>query len=285
MQRLLEGSPIVASHRDGRPARAGRLLAALRAAGERRRPRHAGSRRAGRGRRARLGDRQPDGPSGRPSRVVRELPRRAGRRSRATSWRSRPPRSARSPSGEPTGCSTRRARRACRLPGRRAGRQLGADARPVHAGRDGRREPPPGRAGERRLAADERDAGGPRVDGLGRGAQAARRRSPTSRRILAVELRAPPRAASTCARRSSPAPAPARRWRPCGRPASRARAPTGGWRRSSAAAEGWSPPASSWPPSRRRSESSSERPTGGARAAREPRSPAAAGSRRPRCGC
>ena len=34
-----------------------------------------------------------------------------------------------------------------------AGRQLRADDRPLHAGRDGGREPPPGRAGERRLAA------------------------------------------------------------------------------------------------------------------------------------
>ncbi len=46
----------------GRPARAGRLLAALRAAGARRRPRRARERRGRRGRRARIGDRQPDGP-------------------------------------------------------------------------------------------------------------------------------------------------------------------------------------------------------------------------------
>ena len=53
------------------------------------------------------------------------------------------------------------------------GAGLGADARPLRAGGDRRREPPAGGAGERRLAADERDAGGPRVDGLGCRAQAA----------------------------------------------------------------------------------------------------------------
>ena len=52
----------------------------------------------------------------------------------------------------------------------------GTDDRPVHAGRAGRREPPAGRAGERRFASDQRDAGGPRVDGVGGGAQAAVRR-------------------------------------------------------------------------------------------------------------
>ena len=54
--------------------------------------------------------------------------------------------------------------------------------------------------GERRLAADERDAGGPRVDGLGRGAQAAhvdRRTWPASSRsswsaaARGLDLRAP----------------------------------------------------------------------------------------------
>ena len=56
-----------------------------------------------------------------------------------------------------------------------AGRQLRADDRPVHAGGDGRREPAARGARERRLAADQRDAGGPRLDGLGRRAQAAHR--------------------------------------------------------------------------------------------------------------
>ncbi len=51
--------------------------------------------------------------------------------------------------------------------------RLGDDARAVRPGRDGGREPAPGRAGQRRLAAHQRDAGGPRVDGVGGGAQAA----------------------------------------------------------------------------------------------------------------
>ncbi len=64
--------------------------------------------------RARRGDRQPDGPAGRPGRVVRQLPRRAARlRLRLPRDRGRRA-SARSPSGAPTACSTRRARTACR---------------------------------------------------------------------------------------------------------------------------------------------------------------------------
>ena len=62
-----------------RRPRAGRLLAALRAAGQRRRARHARPRRAGGGRRARERDRQPDGAARRPRRVVRQLPRRPAR--------------------------------------------------------------------------------------------------------------------------------------------------------------------------------------------------------------
>ena len=65
-----------------RRPRAGRLLAALRAAGQRRRARHARARRARRRARAGVGDRQPDGAARRPRRVVRQLPRRAARRSR-----------------------------------------------------------------------------------------------------------------------------------------------------------------------------------------------------------
>ena len=59
------------------------------------------------------------------------------------------------------------------VPRRGPGRQLRADDRPLHAGGDGGREPAAGDAGERRLAAHQRDAGGPRLDGVGRGAQAA----------------------------------------------------------------------------------------------------------------
>ena len=78
MRRLLAGSPIVASHRDGDP----RVQDAysLRCA-----PQVIGAARDTLAHAAAvaeaelaLGDRQPDGPSGRPGRVVRELPRRAG---------------------------------------------------------------------------------------------------------------------------------------------------------------------------------------------------------------
>ena len=57
-----------------------------------------------------------------------------------------------------------------------AGVNSGAHARPLHAGGDGGRESQARRAREHRLAAHERDAGRPRVDGLGRGAQAPNRR-------------------------------------------------------------------------------------------------------------
>ena len=114
LRALLADSEIVASHRDGDPRvqDAYSLRCAPQVAGAARDTLdHAPAR--GR-RRAALGDRQPDGAARRPRRVVRQLPRRAGRRSRATSSRSRRPRSARSPSGAPTGCSTRPARTGCR---------------------------------------------------------------------------------------------------------------------------------------------------------------------------
>ena len=63
--------------------------------------------------------------------------------------------------------------RAASLPDRGRRRELGDDARPVHAGGDGGREPPARRAGQHRLAAHQRHAGGPRVHGLGSRAQAA----------------------------------------------------------------------------------------------------------------
>ena len=87
---------------------------------------------------------------------------------------------------------------------------------------------------ERRLAADERDAGGPRLDGLGRGAQAARARSPTSRRILAVEL--------VCAARGA---RPARAARAGGGHRRRARARSARRRRRARARTAGSRP--SWP--------------------------------------
>ena len=76
---------------------------------------------------------------------------------------------------------------AAAVPRPRRRRQLRADDRPVHAGGDGRREPAPGQPGLGRLAADERDAGGSRLDGLGCGAQAATSVA-NLRRILAVEI-------------------------------------------------------------------------------------------------
>ena len=93
---------------------AGRLFAALRAAGRRGGAGHPGARRArGRPRAARR-DRQPGRAAGRAGGVQRQLPRRPGRLRAATSSPSPSPTWPRSPSAAPTGCSTRRARTACR---------------------------------------------------------------------------------------------------------------------------------------------------------------------------
>ena len=80
-------------------------------------------------------------------------------------------------------------------PGRR--RRLGPDDRPVHAGRDGGREPAPRSSRLRRLAADERDAGGSRLDGLGSSTKApAGGRQPAARPGGRTRVRRPrPRAA------------------------------------------------------------------------------------------
>ena len=167
-------------------------------------------------------DRQPDGPARRPRRVVRQLPRRAaGVRLRLPRDRGRRGRRDRRAAHRPAARRHALARPAAvPRPGRR--RQLGADDRPVHAGGDGRREPPPGRAGQRRLAADERDAGGPRLDGLGRGAQAAHgRRQP--RAGSSPSSSSARRAASTCARRCSRPRGPPPRSRPSARPGRRPR--------------------------------------------------------------
>ena len=133
-------------------------------------------------------------------------------------------------------------------------RELRPDARAVHAGGHGRREPAPRRPGERRLDPHERDAGGPRLDGLGRGAQAAhRRRQPDAdpggradlRRARARPARPP------AARAGHGGGAGAR----CGR-ASKGRARTAGsrptWRRPRSSCAR----ASCWTRSRRRSERS-----------------------------
>ena len=89
-----------------------------------------------------------------------------------------------------------------------AGRQLRHDDRAVHAGGDGGREPPPGGARERRHAAHQRDAGGPRLDGAGarRASSAARSRTWRGSSPSSSPAR---RAASTCARRCDRQPATA----------------------------------------------------------------------------
>ena len=157
----------------GRSAGAGRLLVAVHAAGARRRARHHRPRPHDRRARARRGDRQPDDPARRAGRVVRQLPRRTAR------LRVRLPRDrgvgALGDQRTPHRPAPRRhpLARPAAVPRTRSWRQLGADDRPLHAGRDGDREQAPRRARQRRLVADERDAGGPRVDGVVGGAQAA----------------------------------------------------------------------------------------------------------------
>ena len=106
LMRLLADSEIVASHRDWRQPRPGRLLVALHAAGARRRSRCPRLCQNDRRARARCRDRQPDDPSRRARRELRQLPRSAGgdgvrlpvdRRCRAV---------ARSPNAAPIACST-----------------------------------------------------------------------------------------------------------------------------------------------------------------------------------
>ena len=236
----------------------------------------------GRRRRAAIRDRQPDGArrTAGSSRAATSTARRS--RLPATSWRSRRRRSGRSPSGAPTACSTRaRSHGLPAVPGRGPGRELRDDARPLRAGGDGRREPAARGAGQRRLAADERDAGGPRVDGLGRGAQAPRgdrqpgdgsSRSSCVCAARALDLRAPLR----------PGPGTAAALAALRERRSRGLGPTASWRPELAAAEELV---------------GSGELLGGGRARRSercgdrfalragPSSPAAAGRRRRRCGC
>ena len=232
LRRLLDGSAIVASHREGDPRVQDAYSVRCTPAGPRRRPRHRSPTCGGRRGRAALGDRQPDGAAGRARRVVRQLPRRAGRaRLRLPRDRGRRRRRDQRAAHRPAARRVPLPRPAA-VPRPRPGRRLGADDQPVHPGGDGGREPPPRRPGRRRLAADQRDAGGPRVDGVGGRAQA------------------PHRASTTCAG-SSPSSSPARRagleLRAPLAPAAgtgaaleavravvcRARARTGGWRPSS----------------------------------------------------
>ena len=116
--------------------------------------------------------RQPCGARERQRRVDRQLPRRAARiRGRLPGHRC---------SGG--GCDLRAqggphagpapVGGAATLPGRGARGELRVDGGPVHGGGPRGGEPPPRRACERRLDPYLGHAGGSRVDGLGRGAQA-----------------------------------------------------------------------------------------------------------------
>ena len=166
----------------------------------------------GRGRRARVGDRQPDGAARRPRRVVRATSTARRWASRATSSRSPPPRSGAIAERRTDRLldATPLARPAA-VPRRRRGRELRADDRPVHAGGDGRREPAARRA--RAASTRCRPARCRRTTSRWAGARRA-----SCARVVA-NLRAHPRRraglrrarASTCARRCSPAPAPAPR--------------------------------------------------------------------------
>ncbi len=235
----------LAPHRRLQPG-AGRLLAALLAAGARRRPRHRRARRHGR--RPRAGQR--GGQPGRHRRhggVQRQLPRRPGR------LRPRLPRDRR----RRRGLDQRAAYgpvprpgpqpRAAALPGRRPRRRQRPHDRAVHPGLDRLRAQAAGGAGVRRLHPLQRDAGGPRLDGLERRAQAAplgRRPVPRGRR------RGPhrrPRARPACAAD----PVARHRGRSstsCAPPASRARGPTATSRPRSRPPSASSSPARSSPP-------------------------------------
>ena len=246
--RLLAGSAIVASHRHGddRVQDAYSLRCTPQVHGAARDTvDHA---RADRRSRARVVHRQPGRAAGRTGRVVRQLPRRA-----------RSPRSADFLAISIADVGAISERRTDRLldpsrsqgpaavPGARRRRQLGPDDRPVHAGGDGRREPPPRRAGQHRHAADQRDAGGPRLARAGRRPASCASRSPTwpaswpSSCIAGswgVHLRRPltPGAGHRRGRRRRSSPRPADR------------DPTRGWRRGWPPSRRWSPTARSWPP-------------------------------------
>ncbi len=174
--RCWPGSAVVASHRGpGRHPGPGRVLAALRAAGARRGPRHARARGGGRGHRARQRHRQPGGHRGRPRGVQRQLPRRAGRvRAGLPGDRRRRRRLDRRAAHRPD-ARRRPLARAAAVPGRRPRRRLRAHDRPVHAGRHRVRAEAARRPGQRRLDPVVGHAGGPRVDGLVGGPQAAPR--------------------------------------------------------------------------------------------------------------
>ena len=142
------------------------------------------------------------------------------------------------------------------VPRRRPGRRQRADDRAVHPGRDRLRAQAAGGPGQRRLDPVQRDAGGPRLDGLVRGPQAAPlgRRPDPGRRHRAADRRA---RRSTCGR--PPETPPARRPRPppgpsyvcCASTGSARPAPTGSSRPRSRPPSGWSPRVPSCPPSKK----------------------------------
>ena len=190
------------------------------------------------GYRAALGDRQPDRAARRPRRVVWALPRRPGGAAlRLPRDRRRRGRFDRRTTDRSTARPHALARPAA-VPRRGRRGQLRADDRAVHPSGDGRREPSSRRAGERRLDPDVGDAGGSRVDGVGRRPQAAPGgRQPRAHPRLRARLRR--RVASTCALRCGRRPARPRLSPPCGRPESPVTVPIAGSRPS------WQSP-SSW---------------------------------------
>ena len=194
LRRLLAGSAIVASHRDGdsrvQDAYSLRCTPQVHGAALDTIAHAAPDRRA----RARRGDRQPDDPARRPRRVLRQLPRRAAR------LRLRLPRDRRQRAGGDRRASHRPAARpgplarAAAVPHHRRRRQLRLHDRPLHAGGDGAREQAAGGAG----TVDSLPTSAMQEDHVSNGWAAARklRRAVANlRRVLAVEL--------VCARRGS----------------------------------------------------------------------------------
>ena len=171
LTRLLAGSQIVASHRYDDP-RVQDAYSVRCSAGEWGHARHVGPRGDGRRRRAALGHRQPGGSARWPCGICELSRRAAGARMRLPGHRGRRGGRDRG-SAARTACSIRTARTGSRRFSPKTRGQPRTDARALHPGRDGGREPPTVRARERRFAAYERHAGRPRVDGLGCGAQAA----------------------------------------------------------------------------------------------------------------
>ena len=160
------GAPLV---RQG----AGRVLAALRAAGARRGARPARLRRLHRLDRAERGDRQPAR-----ARRGRACSSRTGTstasrsRSRSTRWRWRSPSWRASPSGASSGSSTRTCPTGCRRSSRRDGGLNSGFMIPQYVAASlVSREQGALPSGERRLDPDERRAGGSRVDGQRRRAE------------------------------------------------------------------------------------------------------------------